>query len=76
MLTEEQVRAVLFYQDLIPAMRKALIDFSAGRVQQPVRTIIPVAEHGGWLGVMPAVYGSVMGAKMVTFYPEIGRAHV
>jgi thiomorpholine-carboxylate dehydrogenase len=76
MLTEEQVRAVLFYQDLIPAMRKALMDFSAGRVQQPVRTIIPVAEHGGWLGVMPAVYGSVMGAKMVTFYPgnaEIGK---
>src|ERR1700678_1657961 len=56
------------YRDLIPAMRKALMDFSAGRVQQPVRTIIPVAEHGGWLGVMPAVYGSVMGAQMVTFY--------
>src|SRR5277367_2655341 len=69
MLTEEQVRAVLTYQDLIPAMRKALMDFSAGRVQQPVRTIIPVTLHGGWLGVMPAVYGSVMGAKMVTFYP-------
>ena len=73
MLTEEQVRAVLTYQDLIPAMRKALMDFSAGRVQQPVRTIIPVAEHGGWLGVMPAVYGSVMGAKMVTFYPGNAR---
>jgi thiomorpholine-carboxylate dehydrogenase len=69
MLTEEQVRAVLFYQDLIPAMRKALMDFSAGRVQQPVRTIIPVTAHGGWLGVMPSVYGKVMGAKMVTFYP-------
>src|SRR6201996_4385378 len=69
MLTEEQVRAVLFYQDLIPAMRKALMDFSAGRVQQPVRTILPVTSHGGWFGVMPAVYGGVMGAKMVTFYP-------
>src|ERR1700691_2150106 len=67
MLTEEQVRALLCYEDLIPAMRKALMDFSAGRVQQPVRSVLPVG--GGWFGVMPAAYGSVMGAKMVTFYP-------
>jgi ornithine cyclodeaminase/alanine dehydrogenase-like protein (mu-crystallin family) len=76
MLTEEQVRRVLFYRDLIPAMRQALKDFSAGRVQQPVRTIVPVAGQGGWLGVMPAVYGSVMGAKMVTFYPGNGERDI
>src|ERR1700689_5111748 len=69
MLTEEQIRELLSYDELIPAIRKALMDFSAGRVQQPVRTIIPVSSYGGWFGVMPAVYGSVMGAKMVTFYP-------
>jgi ornithine cyclodeaminase/alanine dehydrogenase-like protein (mu-crystallin family) len=69
MLTEEQIRGLLSYDELIPAIRKALMDFSAGRVQQPVRTIIPVSSHGGWFGVMPAVYGNVMGAKMVTFYP-------
>jgi ornithine cyclodeaminase/alanine dehydrogenase-like protein (mu-crystallin family) len=69
MLTEEQIRAVLFYEDLIPAIRQALMDFSAGRVTQPVRTIVPVTAHGGWFAVMPAVYGPVMGAKMVTFYP-------
>ena len=28
-----------------------------------------VAPYGGWFAVMPAVYGGVMGAKMVTFYP-------
>ena len=69
MLSEEQVRALLSYEELIPAMRKALMDFSAGRVLQPLRSILPVAAHGGWFGVMPAVYGTVMGAKMVTFYP-------
>jgi ornithine cyclodeaminase/alanine dehydrogenase-like protein (mu-crystallin family) len=69
MLTEEQVRGLLSYDELIPAVRRALMDFSAGRVQQPVRAILPVAAHGGWFGVMPAVYGGVMGAKMVTFYP-------
>jgi thiomorpholine-carboxylate dehydrogenase len=68
-LSEDQVRAVLSYEDLIPAIRQALMDFSAGRVVQPLRTVMSVAAHGGWFAVMPAVYGGVMGAKMVTFYP-------
>ena len=69
-LREEQVRQLLSYDELIPAIRRALMDFSAGRVHQPVRAILPVPSHGGWFGVMPAVYGEVMGAKMVTFYPR------
>ena len=68
-LSEEQVRAVLSYDDLIPAMRQALMDLSAGRVVQPLRTVMRVVEHGGWFAVMPAVFGGVMGAKLVTFYP-------
>jgi ornithine cyclodeaminase/alanine dehydrogenase-like protein (mu-crystallin family) len=35
-----------------------------------VRSVLSVAEHAGWFGVMPAVYGGIMGAKMVTFYPR------
>jgi ornithine cyclodeaminase/alanine dehydrogenase-like protein (mu-crystallin family) len=68
-LSEDQVRAVLSYEELIPAMRLALMDLSAGRVIQPLRTVMPVTSHSGWFAVMAAVYGSVMGAKMVTFYP-------
>jgi ornithine cyclodeaminase/alanine dehydrogenase-like protein (mu-crystallin family) len=68
-LNEDQVLAVLSYEDLIPAIRQALMDLSAGKVVQPLRSVIPVATHGGWFAVMPAVYGDVMGAKMVTFYP-------
>jgi len=60
---------VLSYEELIPVIRQALIDFSTGRVRQPLRNIIAVPDHGGWFGVMPAVYGKVMGAKMVAFYP-------
>jgi ornithine cyclodeaminase/alanine dehydrogenase-like protein (mu-crystallin family) len=67
--SENQVRAVLSYEELIPAIRQALMDFSAGRVIQPLRTVMSVAAHGGWFAVMPALYGGVMGAKMVTFYP-------
>lgn len=68
-LSEDRIRSLLFYDDLIPEMRQALKEFSAGRVLQPLRTVIPVHEHAGWFALMPAVYGSVMGAKMVTFYP-------
>jgi thiomorpholine-carboxylate dehydrogenase len=68
-LNEDQVRAALSYEDLIPVIRQALIDYSAGRVIQPVRTVIPVTSHNGWFAVMPAIYDQVMGAKMVTFYP-------
>jgi ornithine cyclodeaminase/alanine dehydrogenase-like protein (mu-crystallin family) len=68
-ITEEQVREALTFRELIPAMERALMDFSAGRAQQPVRTVLPVQEHGGWFGVMPAVCGDLMGAKLVTFYP-------
>ncbi len=66
---EDQVRAVLSYDDLIPEIRTALMELSAGRVVQPLRTVMSVAEHSGWFAVMPAVYRGVMGAKMVTFYP-------
>ena len=67
-LDEDQVRAHLRMEDLIPAMEKALIDFSAGRVTQPLRSMIPVEKHGGLLAVMPAVSDS-MGVKVVTLFP-------
>ena len=54
-LNEEQVRQHLRMADLIPAMEKALIDFSAGKVTQPVRSVIKVDPPGGFLGLMPAL---------------------
>ena len=55
--------------DLIPCMRQAMIDFSAGRVQQPARRIMEVSEHGGFFGGMPGVSPGAMGAKLVAYYP-------
>jgi ornithine cyclodeaminase/alanine dehydrogenase-like protein (mu-crystallin family) len=61
--------------ELIPAVRDALVALSAGRVAQPVRVVVPVAEHGGFLGSMPAYApgaeggDAVLGAKLVAFYP-------
>jgi alanine dehydrogenase len=58
-------------RDLVPLMERALAGFSSGRVVQPVRTMIPVQEHGGFLALMPAylVEHGAMGLKAVTFYP-------
>lgn len=67
---EAAVERVLRLEDLIPAMTQALIDFSAGRVQQPVRGVLSIEQHNGRMGTMPAVYGDVMGAKLVNVYPD------
>jgi ornithine cyclodeaminase/alanine dehydrogenase-like protein (mu-crystallin family) len=69
-LDENDVRAHLEWDALIAAMEGALIDFSAGRVQQPVRRFLTVDRYEGFFGVMPAVSDKVMGIKLVTFYPN------
>lgn len=71
-LSEERVREHLRIAELIPAMQKALIDFSAGKVTQPVRSIISVnvAAATGFLGLMPAHSPDGLGLKAVTFYPS------
>lgn len=69
-LPEKRVQELLSLEQLVPAMEKALIDFSSGRVVQPVRSALRIAEHSGWFGLMPAVYGDVFGAKLVTVFPK------
>jgi len=68
-LDEGAVRALLRMEDLIPVMASALADLSSGTVVQPLRVMVPIADHGGFLGLMPA-YGGALGAKLVTFYPN------
>jgi ornithine cyclodeaminase/alanine dehydrogenase-like protein (mu-crystallin family) len=67
-LNEEQIRQHLRMADLIPAMEKELIDFSAGKVTQPVRSVITVDPPGGFFGMMPALTSEGLGIKIVTFY--------
>jgi thiomorpholine-carboxylate dehydrogenase len=67
-LDEAQVRRYLTYEALIPAVEQALIRFSTGAITQPVRSILPVPQHHGVFGLMPAIDGDLMGIKLVTFY--------
>ena len=64
-LDEATVERHLDHDALIEAMARAFVDFSAGRVVQPVRQLIPVEPHGGFFGIMPAI-GEAMGIKLLT----------
>jgi len=72
-ISEQEIRAVLTYEALIPAIRQALIDYSAGLVDQPARMVLRANNadgiRNGWFAVMPVIAGDVMGVKTVTFYP-------
>jgi ornithine cyclodeaminase/alanine dehydrogenase-like protein (mu-crystallin family) len=72
-ISEQEVRGVLTYEALIPAIRQALIDYSAGEVEQPPRSILRAGNtegfRNGWFAVMPVIAGDMMGVKTVTFYP-------
>ena len=68
-LDAHAVARLLRMEDLIPAVASALADFSSGRAVMPGRVVVPVADQGGFFGVMPA-YAGALGAKLVTWYPN------
>lgn len=70
--SEEEVRARLSMPALIEAMEQALVEFSAGRVEQPVRTVMQFGGAKSLFGVMPSFVPSLpaLGAKLVTVVKE------
>jgi alanine dehydrogenase len=76
---ETAVRARLRMADLISSMQQALVEFSAGRVQQPVRSVLEFGTERAIFGLMPTYVPSLpaLGAKLVTLCPanaELGLA--
>jgi thiomorpholine-carboxylate dehydrogenase len=69
-LSEQEIAKVLTYERLIPLMEKTLSAFSTGRAIQPVRNMLTIEEDMRFLGIMPAVMDTGMGAKVVSFYPK------
>ena len=71
-LSEDQIRPLLRYEALIPAIRQTLIDYSTGKVEQPLRQILRVKDATGtpigWFATMPVIAGEFMAVKTVTFY--------
>jgi len=71
LFNEDEVRARLGMPDLIEAMQSALVEFSAGRVRQPVRTVMEFGDPRSLFGLMPSFVPSLpaLGAKLVTVCP-------
>lgn len=68
---EFEVRARLRMPELIDAMERALVEFSAGKIEQPVRTVFPFGAERSLFGLMPSYVPSLpaLGAKLVTVCP-------
>ncbi|XP_076154588.1 ketimine reductase mu-crystallin [Alosa pseudoharengus] len=73
LIGKEDVARLLRYKDLLPKLEVALGQFSKhdiSEVIQPVRTVVPLTKHNGFLGLMPAymVHEDILCTKMVAFY--------
>jgi ornithine cyclodeaminase/alanine dehydrogenase-like protein (mu-crystallin family) len=66
---ESAVASLLEWDPLIDVLQAAMIDFSEGRVAQPVRQLVPVPGHDAIIAAMPAI-GEAMAVKIVTLYHE------
>jgi thiomorpholine-carboxylate dehydrogenase len=66
---ESEIAEVLEWGALIDSMEQAMIAFSAGRVEQPVRQMVPVPGRDAIIAAMPAV-GDAMAVKVVTLYHD------
>ncbi|MCI4384109.1 hypothetical protein PGIGA_G00034760 [Pangasianodon gigas] len=72
-LSNDVVARFLSYDELIPRLEEVLGKFSRGNssdVVQPVRCVIPIHNHSGFLGLMPAyiAHEDTLCTKMVAFY--------
>jgi len=68
-LDDAAVRRLLRLEDLLPAMRRALVGLSAGDVVQPLRMVMDVPGHGGMLFLKPALTPDALATKLITLFP-------
>lgn len=68
-LDDAAVRRLLRLEDLIPALRHAFIDLSAGRVVQPLRLVMELPSEHSLLFVKPALTREALAVKLITQVP-------
>jgi ornithine cyclodeaminase len=68
-LDDAEVRRLLQPEPLLAAIRQALIDLSAGRVVQPLRSVMEIPAEQGFLFLKPALIGDVLATKLITLIP-------
>jgi thiomorpholine-carboxylate dehydrogenase len=70
LLDDDTVRRHLSLDALLPAIERALIALSAGRVVQPMRTVMELPGPGSLLFVKPALAGKALATKLITQVPD------
>ncbi len=72
LLDETAVASLLRIEELVDLMERTLADFSSGRAQQPVRTVLTFPEHDSVLAVMPGHLSAsgALGVKVVSLAPR------
>jgi thiomorpholine-carboxylate dehydrogenase len=68
-LDDAAVRRLLRLDALIPAVRQALVDLSAGRVIQPLRMVMDIPSAQGALFLKPALTRDALVTKLITLIP-------
>ncbi len=70
-LSAAEVSALLDLDELVEALRAAMIDLSAGRASVPPRVAALVPEHDAMLAAMPAYLPSAgaLASKLVSLFP-------
>lgn len=70
LLDDATVRRLLSLDALLPAIETALIELSAGRVVQPLRTVMELPTPGSLLFVKPALVAGALAVKLITQVPD------
>ena len=68
-LDDTDVRRLLRMDAVLDGMRRALIDLSAGKVVQPLRTVMDIPAEQGFLFVKPALTADTLATKLITLIP-------
>lgn len=71
-LSHDEVLKLLPIKECIPVMREALIALAAGKVHQPLRTIIRPLDANGAMGLMPSYVSgdaAAFGLKAICVFP-------
>src|SRR5687768_3063575 len=69
-LDDAEVRRLLRIEDLIPALRRAFVDLSAGRVVQPLRLVMELQSEQSLLFLKPVLTPGVLAVKLITQVPS------
>ena len=69
-LDDAAVRRLLRLEELLPAVRRALVDLSAGRVVQPLRLVMDIPAEQGLLFLKPALAGNTLAIKLISLMPR------